>query len=107
VYPDAPESCDGLDNNCDGAIDEELTETWYADIDGDGFGDPAQVFEGCLAPTPLYVAEGGDCDEGEATIYPGAPTLCDGLDRDCDGLIDDDGDLDGYADATCGGDDTA
>src|SRR4051812_42808425 len=36
VYPDAVEICDGLDNNCNGEIDESII--WYRDADGDGYG---------------------------------------------------------------------
>jgi len=104
VYPGAAELCDGLDNNCDGTIDEGVTTTYYADTDGDGFGDAADTVEACAAPTG-YVADSADCDDTNATVYPGAPEICDGLDNNCDGNIpadeiDDDGD--GYSE--CEGD---
>ncbi len=89
VSPSASESCDGVDNDCDGATDEGLsTSTYYADADGDGFGDAGDSTTDCTAPTD-YVSDSTDCDDGDDTIYPGATELCDGLDNDCDGSADD------------------
>ncbi len=62
---------------------------WYfADMDGDGFGDIAHVVHACSAP-PGYVGLSGDCDEHSAARHPGAMEACDGAaDDDCDGSID-------------------
>ena len=58
---------------------------WYPDPDGDGYGDSAAAFGACSAP-PDYIGAGGDCVEGNATIYPGADeVVADGVDQDCDG----------------------
>lgn len=88
-YPGATESCDGVDNNCDGQVDDGApTATWYADQDGDGFGEAGSFLESCAAPTG-YVSDGSDCDDSSTSTYPGSSELCDGVDNDCNGAVDD------------------
>ena len=109
IHPGADEICDGSDNNCDGSIDEEVSITFYADHDVDGFGDEGSFIEACEQPDG-YVPIGNDCDDSRAEVYPAAPEACDGIDNDCDGEVDDglledwyaDGDGDGYGDPDSG-----
>lgn len=61
--------------------------TWYADTDGDGFGDPKASTTACAKPSG-YVADKTDCNDGDAAISPQAAELCDGVDNDCDGQVD-------------------
>jgi hypothetical protein len=101
----ATETCDGIDNDCDGEVDEGVTDTWYLDQDGDGYGDPGQLVEDCSQPAGSVSAP-TDCDDGDADIRPGAAERCDGVDNDCDGEIDEevqstwwvDADGDGFGD---------
>ncbi|MCB9760229.1 MAG: hypothetical protein H6739_10375 [Alphaproteobacteria bacterium] len=105
AWTGAAESCDEVDNDCDSAVDEGVLVDWYLDYDGDGYGTDASAVSACDAPTTAYVASGGDCDDNDTAYSPGATPGCDGEDYDCDGLVDNDGDGDGYADLSCGGDD--
>ena len=101
------DSCDGIDQNCDGVPDDGAggSSAWYLDADGDGFGDPST--EMILCEEPLgYIADGSDCDDADPSINPDAIEVCDEVDQDCDGTVDDDaadaplwytdGDRDGY-----------
>ncbi|MCK6522328.1 hypothetical protein L6R49_12915 [Myxococcota bacterium] len=87
-YPGAPETCDDRDNNCDGAVDEGLLVTVYADEDGDGYGDPAAPLTTC-APPAGTVENSADCDDDDASVSPVASETCDSVDNDCDSLTDD------------------
>ncbi len=109
VHPGAAETCDGVDEDCDGTIDDGVAYyTYYLDADGDGYGDSRVSSYDCSAPSG-YVTASGDCDDGDSSINPGAAETCDGVDEDCDGIVDDgfayvdwypDGDADGYGDDT-------
>lgn len=85
---DGVEICDGEDNDCDGETDEGVMRTWHFDGDSDGFGQDVDVKEQCDRPSPRYVEVGGDCDDSEATINPDADEVCNEVDNDCDGEID-------------------
>jgi len=93
---DAVEVCDGVDNNCDGATDEDSAVdvlVWYADADEDGFGDLASTWAACEAPAG-FVGDDSDCDDTVGSIFPGADEYCDEVDNNCDGDIDEDSALD-------------
>ncbi|MBO9564019.1 MAG: hypothetical protein J7621_14645 [Niastella sp.] len=85
----ATEECNGIDDDGDGEIDEGLpVQLWYRDMDGDGYGSTASAIQNCRAPGEGYVLQGGDCNDLEATINPNAAEVCDGIDNNCDGRID-------------------
>ena len=100
TWPGATEYCDGHDDNCDGEVDEDSasdSSTWYADTDGDGYGDSDDSDVDCYVPNG-YVSNSDDCDDDESTIYPSANELCDGQDNDCNSVIPSD-ELDNDGDA--------
>jgi len=78
IYPGAPEICNGVDDDCNGTIDDGF------DKDGDN-----------------YTTCGGDCDDTNASIHPGAIEICNGLDDDCNGIVDDGFDIDADGWTTC------
>ncbi|WP_164012219.1 MopE-related protein [Pyxidicoccus trucidator] len=151
IRPGAAEVCDGVDNNCNGAADENGSQVFYRDADGDGWGNGQRPTYACFQPAGYVVnasdcndsdantgqprlwykdfdndgydhagqalyacsspggyrdsSNGADCHDGNSSIHPGAPEVCDGLDNDCDGQADEgtpqnwyyhDGDGDGF-----------
>ena len=114
IRPDAQEVCDrdGIDEDCDllvngadDSVDLSTALDWFADTDGDTYGDPVVVLQDCDAPDG-FVADDTDCDDGEPTTNPGADEVCDGADNDCDTDIDEDDAVDAptwYTDADTDG----
>ena len=128
IYPCAEEDgIDDIDNDCNGSLDLDAdgdgileqsdcddhdanvggTEDRYTDLDGDGWG--GATAEACPGDEGL-ADTGGDCDDTDPNTYPGATEVCDGIDNDCGGNVDDyaidavtiyaDGDNDGYGGTT-------
>jgi hypothetical protein len=78
--------------------------TWYLDDDGDGYGTTTGSTSACDQPSG-YAATDDDCDDTDSGINPGATETCDGVDEDCDGVVDfSDTDADGDGYTTCDGD---
>jgi len=101
VNSDASEICDSIDNNCDGLTDDSQSigaGSWYADADGDGFGDVDESVTSCAQPEG-YVVDATDCDDINSSINLAASEICNGLDDDCDGVIDNASNAIWYADA--------
>ncbi len=89
IHPNAAETCNGKDDDCDGQIDEDVKKTYYHDADGDKFGNPNETVQACNAPDG-YVEDKTDCNDADASIHPNALETCNSKDDDCDNQIDED-----------------
>ncbi len=108
THPFAAEYCNGVDNDCDGTPDNDALNatTYWADVDDDGFGDPADSQHVCSRPSGYIDDNALDCNDGEALAYPGAVEIWyDDIDQACDGGDDHDQDGDGDPAASGGGTD--
>ena len=105
INPNATEICNTFDDDCDGLVNEGISFiTYYADNDADGFGNPNASLSACSPPVG-YVTSNSDCNDSNALIKPGAIELCNLIDDNCNGQVNEglvfanyyiDSDLDGY-----------
>ncbi len=110
---EGPELCNGVDDDCNGSVDDNAVDaiTWHQDADGDSYGDPNVITLSCEQPSG-FVSEDkasgdfADCDDSDDDVFPGADeTWYDGVDSDCSGGSDYDQDGDGHEHDGFDGDD--
>ncbi len=90
IHPGAAEICNAIDENCNGQIDEGIAvTTYYADADGDGYGNPSVSISNCAQPVG-YILNNTDCSDASASVHPNAMEICNNnIDDNCNGLVDD------------------
>lgn len=101
LNPGVPEVCDGIDNDCDGLIDDGVPQyVYYTDLDGDSYCGATKINSCQSSPPAGTCVSFTDCLDSNVAVHPGAAENCDGLDNDCDGSADEgyDDDLDGHLD---------
>jgi hypothetical protein len=114
--PEVPDAPEGPVADADPAAPDGgcTPVTWYADCDGDGVGGlGGATASACVEPAPsacgggwtptMPIAGAADCNDTRADIYPGAMEACDGVDNDCDVMVDEDGATTFYLDADADG----
>ena len=97
IFHFAIEECDGVDNNCNGVVDDENAvgcKVYYLDSDEDLWGVEEDKKCLCLPVEPYTSSNTGDCNDDDPSVNPGAPEMCNLMDEDCDGEIDEDADWD-------------
>ncbi len=90
IHPGVDELCNDRDDDCDGRVDEDPPEDgllYFGDNDEDGYGSPLYPLRACTATTG-YVDNDGDCDDTDPEVHPGVTEVCDGIDNDCNGILD-------------------
>jgi len=91
LYRATPETCNNVDDNCDGETDEgAIGPFWFLDDDDDGWGLKGVFEQACVMPEG-YAVKDADCDDGDDTVHPNAAEICDKVDNDCDSETDEDG----------------
>jgi hypothetical protein len=89
INPGVSEICNAIDDDCDGVVDNGFPYlNWYVDVDNDGFGVTSTLVSFCQAPGSQWVNLDGDCNDNNTAIRPNAVEVCDGIDNNCNGLID-------------------
>ncbi|MBK6363888.1 MAG: putative metal-binding motif-containing protein [Saprospiraceae bacterium] len=88
VNPGMPEICNEIDDDSDGLVDEGVLNTYYFDGDLDTYGHPdGPTIQACTTPEG-YASNNADCDDTNANVNPAHPEVCNGLDDNCDGQVD-------------------
>lgn len=87
INPGATESCNDEDDDCDGNVDNGVTHRYYEDEDQDGYGNP-NMFYDVFCPSKGWATSGDDCDDSNPLINPAAEEICNGVDDNCNGVVD-------------------